>query len=445
MSIGIIEIITYTLILLAFLHFRKYNDEFLFLPILFFWTTGLQRFNAVLEQKADWVEVAYTFNIFTAMTNTKAMIAMGYFLLGTALFFFSYQFYNKKLPYPEYARDNQDLFAQFIATKKSFILGFFIFFLMINTAFKGMMGGNLAMGQSYFYLFAMGIASFILLGYLVYKVTPKENQGIRNLYIIMISYGMWLSYSPSKRFQFLSWMIALGIIIMQKYEPMQKAKYYLVGGFAVMIFFSLAGVARKHNLSQLSFGEMYELVMERSDSREDQNMLDGFMMVLDVYPHHLDYHYGMEHMEILMRPIPRALWPGKPVGGYANKLGLNDYENSGTVGISQTIYGTFYGEGGLWGIIILSIIYGWVFVKLFRLSYHYNSDLQWLIKGIIIASFVPILRGGDLPGIIAFIGMSYWPIFLIIWQYHKFLAQQSFSEEEDWDENEIESNEVLIN
>ena len=154
-------------------------------------------------------------------------------------------------------------------------------------------------------------------------------------------------------------------------------------------------------------------------------MLDGFMMVLDVYPKHLNYSYGMEHFEILLRPIPRKLWPGKPVGGYANKLGLNDYKNAGTVGISQTIYGTFYGEGGVMGIIILSIIYGWLFVKLFRYTYRYNSDVHWLLKGIIIASFVPILRGGDLPGIIAFIGMSYWPVFLFLYQYNKFLKEHT--------------------
>ena len=239
----------------------------------------------------------------------------------------------------------------------------------------------------------------------------------------MIIYGMWISYNPSQRFQFLSWMVAIGIIAFQTYTPTKKIKYYIIGGAFVMLFFSLAGVARKHNLSNMSFSQMYDAAMERSETKEDQNMLDGFMMVLDVYPEHLDYHWGMEHLEILMRPIPRKLWPGKPFGGYANKLGLNDVKK-GTVGISQTIYGTFYGEGGIIGIIILSILYGWLFVKLFRYSEYYDSDMKWLLKGIIIASFVPILRGGDLPGIIAFIGMSYWPVFLILYQYNKFLRNR---------------------
>lgn len=89
-----------------------------------------------------------------------------------------------------------------------------------------------------------------------------------------------------------------------------------------MIVFSIAGVARKHNLSQLTYQEIFDEAFERNEKREDQNMLDGFMMLLDVYPYHLNYAYGMEHIEIALRPIPRSLWPGKPMGSYINKLGL---------------------------------------------------------------------------------------------------------------------------
>jgi hypothetical protein len=109
------------------------------------------------------------------------------------------------------------------------------------------------------------------------------------------------------------------------------------------------------------------------------------------------------------------------VGGYANKLGLNDNMNSKTVGISQTIYGSFYGEGGFVGIVIFSILYAILFVRLFQYSFRYHSSIRYMIKGIAIASLIPLLRGGDLPGIFAFIGMSYWPVFLFIRNYHKFL------------------------
>lgn len=38
-----------------------------------------------------------------------------------------------------------------------------------------------------------------------------------------------------------------------------------------------------------------------------------------------------------------------------------------------------------------------------------------------IASAIPLLRGGDLPGVYAFIGMTFWPILIFINRYKKFL------------------------
>jgi len=146
-------------------------------------------------------------------------------------------------------------------------------------------------------------------------------------------------------------------------------------------------------------------------------------MVLQVYPQHLDYHWGSEHLEILYRPIPRSLWPNKPLGGYANKIGLNDNMGGGSVGISQSLYGSFYGEGGIFGIVVLCFIYALVLNRIMLISLRYKSDVRHLIKGITIASLVPLLRGGDLPGVYAFIGMTFWPVFYFIYKYKKFAVK----------------------
>jgi len=431
MSLFYYYIIAFFLLSLAIWHFFRYNDEYLFLPVLFFFLTGITRLKAVLDGKSSWVVVAYTRNIFTEMTLEKALWALGLFCLGTVIISLSYSLFNRRLPYPEIV-DNDDSFTEFIREKRTLIIGLFIFFVILNSLFKGLIRGSLALGNSYFLLFGMAIAGLVLLAYLVYRsYTFRENFFVKILFLLLMVWGMYISYDPSLRFQFVSWMVALGILMTRQQSPLRKSVYYIVGGVVLLLFFALAGVAREHNISQLSWKQSLELAEARNESKSDQNMLDGFMMVLDVYPEHLDYSYGMEHIEILLRPIPRRLWPGKPLGGYHNKLGLNDMER-GTVGISQTIYGSFYGEGGVIGIIIFSIIYGWLFVRLFRYALRYDSDMMWLLKGIIIASFIPILRGGDLPGIVAFIGMSYWPIIVLVIMYNRWLknntAQQELSE-----------------
>jgi hypothetical protein len=57
---------------------------------------------------------------------------------------------------------------------------------------------------------------------------------------------------------------------------------------------------------------------------------------------------------------------------------------------------------------------------------NFNSDTRHLIKGATIASIIPLLRGGDLPGIYAFIGMSFWPIIFFVSRYKAFSKKIMF-------------------
>ena len=144
-------------------------------------------------------------------------------------------------------------------------------------------------------------------------------------------------------------------------------------------------------------------------------MLDGFVLLRQVYPRLLGYSYGSEHLEILERPIPRAWWPDKPVGGYMNKLGLITADSGITLGISPSLFGSFYQEGGLVGVVLCSIIYGFGFGRLVSFSTRIVPLAGLLIRGILAAAIVPLLRGGDLPGIYAWFGMSFWPCVLLLW------------------------------
>ncbi len=406
---------------IALAYFFKRNNEILFLPIFFFWSTGISRYVAIESGKANWAIVNYTMDIFT-FSLEKADQALALFFIGTIVFFFSFIFFSSLIIPKIKPIDSYPIFREFILSKSSFIIRLFIIFLIVNTLFRSMRSGSLAYGNSYFMLFGMAIGGLILLMYILYRHLSFSYDGVKKtFYLFLILYSAALSYNPNQRFQFLSWLIAIGILITQFLNTFAKFKYYLAGGMLVVIIFSIAGVSRNNNLSEMSVAEIYDAAMNRYETTEDQNMLDGFMMVLDVYPEYLDYSYGMEHLEILMRPIPRQLWAGKPVGGYHNKLGLNDINSGRTVGISQTIYGSFYGEGGFPGIIILSILYGLFFTLVFNYTDRYDSDMKWLLRGVTVAWILPLLRGGDLPGIVAWLGMSYWPVFWILIQYNKHL------------------------
>jgi hypothetical protein len=418
-DINSIGFITLLLFLIAIVYFLIRNDEVPGLLAVFLFATGYNRYLTVVSGVTDWVSVRYAFNIFR-MNDEKALLALNYFLLGTAVFGLSYMMF-RSMQFSSETKDSQEIFSTFFQTQRTKILVLFGVFTLVNSLFSGMISGNIAFGNSYFYLFKMAIGGIIILAFVLFQVT-NLNQSLISKIVFggLIAYSISISYNPYLRFQFLSWLVAVVIMVFGAFDPIKKARFYVIGIIVAVLLFSLAGVARTKNIDRLSFEDKVKHAWERTKSAEDQNMLDGFMMVLDVYPEYLEFGYGMEHFEILLRPIPRKLWPDKPLGGYHNKLGLNA-NMSGTVGISQTIYGTFYGEGGVAGIIVFSILYAWLFARIMRYAESYNSKMRWLLKGITIASLIPILRGGDLPGIIAFIGMSYWPVFIYLLLYNRYL------------------------
>jgi hypothetical protein len=45
----------------------------------------------------------------------------------------------------------------------------------------------------------------------------------------------------------------------------------------------------------------------------------------------------------------------------------------------------------------------------------------------LLAGLVPLLRGGDLAGVWAWMGMAFWPCMLLIWRYRKQFGQVSLS------------------
>ncbi|MGB3617744.1 MAG: hypothetical protein WBA12_06465, partial [Catalinimonas sp.] len=424
MSIELLTWATYGLLLGAIVYFLLRNDEFPLLLAAFLYLTGLQRYEAVQSGQVKWVRVAYASGVdFFTMNDELAIRALNLFVLGTAVLMIAY--ISFRLPHKSRRRiDNPGIFKQFFLKRRTTIIAIFVFFLFFNSISRNFVRGGIAYGNSYFLLFGMAVGGIILLMYLVFKNMTLKRQGLSKLIfagLIVIAAG--LSYSASGRFKFLSWAVALGLIITRDMHPFKKAQIYAIGGVIILSVFALAGVSRYQKLDTLTTEEKAELALGRFENAEDGNMLDGFMMALQVYPDLLDYHYGTEHLEILVRPIPRRLWPSKPVGGYVNKLGLNDNMGGGTVGISQTIYGSFYGEGGVGGIIVLSIMYGWLFASLMHYGERYNSDARWLVKGLVFASAIPLLRGGDLPGIYAFIGMAFWPVFILLYQYNKHLKK----------------------
>jgi hypothetical protein len=275
--------------------------------------------------------------------------------------------------------------------------------------------------SSYMILFPLSLVGVAILIAALWKTGAFHTDGERFMAALFFAAIIYLTFQPSMRFQFLGWFVAVTIILSSGQSIVRRAQVLIIGLIGAVGLFAVAGALRNTEDSTV---ELEQSAWERLAFAEDANMLDGFALLRQIYPEMLDYSYGREHLEILERPVPRAWWPDKPVGGYLNKLGIVTADTGFTLGISPSLFGSVYQEGGLVGVVLLSIIYGFGFGRLISFSTRIVPLTGLLIRGILAAAIVPLLRGGDLPGIYAWFGMSFWPcLLLLLFRRREFFAR----------------------
>jgi len=275
--------------------------------------------------------------------------------------------------------------------------------------------------SSYLSLFSLSLVGVAILITALWKSGAFQAPGERLGAMLLFLAIFYLTFQPGMRFQFLGWFVAATIILSSGQSVVRRAQVLAIGLASGVTLFAVAGALRNAEDPTV---ELEQSAWERFAFAQDANMLDGFVLLRQVYPRLLGYSYGGEHLEIFERPIPRAWWPDKPVGGYLNKLGLITAESGFTFGISPSLFGSFYQEGGLVGVVLLSIIYGFGFGRVVSFSTRIVPLTGLLLRGILAAAIVPLMRGGDLPGIYAWLGMSFWPCFLCLWlRRHEFFTR----------------------
>jgi hypothetical protein len=265
--------------------------------------------------------------------------------------------------------------------------------------------------SSYLILLPLSLVGVAILVAALWKSGGFHSGGEKFVAVALFLAIAYFTYQPSMRFQFLGWFVAVTIILSSGQSVVRRVQVLAIGLIGAVALFTVAGSLRN---AEDPTSELGQSAWERFAFAQDANMLDGFVLLRQVYPRLLDYSHGREHLEILERPIPRSWWPDKPVGGYMNKLGIITADTGFTLGISPSLFGSFYQEGGVIGVALLSIIYGFAFGRIVSFSTRIVPMTGLLVRGALAAAIVPLLRGGDLPGIYAWFGMSFWPCFLLL-------------------------------
>jgi len=413
-----------TLLVISWIWLLKRNDEIPLIISSFMFYVASYRYWAVTQGINQWVNLSSLG--LNSVTQEAALEALAYIVFGQICLLGSYMWHQKK-KLPILMSTDVDYSILKWLYPKVIVLGLFCLPLVVVTRSQVIMqlrlGKSLAFQiSSYLYLFPLALVGITTLIFCLWKFGGFPSLPSK-IAAISIVFGVFeLTFGSTGRFQFMGWIIAAGIILSSSYRP--KNRLVIIGSFLLLAIslFAIAGAMRNPNFAD---ARLNQAAWERASSAEDANMLDGFVLLQNVYPQRLDFQWGMEHLEILMRPIPRAWWPGKPVGGYMNKLGLTIHGGKGTLGISPSLFGSFYAEGGIIGIFLFSLLYGIIIARIVSYSTKLKPFAAILVRAILCASLLPLLRGGDLPGIYAWIGMAFWPCFLLLWIKREYLRLKS--------------------
>lgn len=404
------------------------NDEIPLLISTFIFYFSSYRYWVVTNGWSEWVNIT-NFG-FDPVTNESALAALPYIVFGQICLLTTYMLLQKKTIALSVVNGDRTFFRWL--RPKVFFLGLLCLpiVIIIRRAITAQLeaGASLAFGvSSYLYLFPMLLVGVATLIFCLWKFGGLPTLGTKFIAVLLLLSVAFFTYNPTSRFQFLAWLISGGIILCSSYKPKNRLIIFAISAVFVLIVFTFAGAMRNVQTDNPSEqAVLQQAALERAFGGDDANMLDGFALMQQIYPKYLDYSWGMEHFHILLRPIPRALWAGKPVGGYMNKLGLT-VGGKGTLGISQSLFGSFYEEGALFGILFFSVIYGIILARIVSYSTQLQPFAGVLIRAIVCACLIPLLRGGDLPGIYAWFGMAFWPCFLMLWVKRKYFKYKQAS------------------
>jgi hypothetical protein len=410
-------------IIVSAIWFWRRRDEFPLILSLFLFYVFSFRFWALLQHWATPVNISPFGFAPVAVESCLASHSLG--VLGQTMLLGVYMLVQNRTIWVPHMIGSAP-FLQWLRTR-TFVLT--LVCAGLTTLTRRAVGAQMDAGKSmsfeissYLSLFPMVLISAGILLVLLWKAgglnLPAQKFGA----LAMLGAIAYLTFDSSSRFQFLGWILASTIILAAGLPFQRKALFAFLGLTIAAALFAVAGALRGADDPDVV---LQEESVNRFAFAADANMLDGFVLLRQVYPEMLPYSYGGEHLEIFTRPIPRAWWPGKPVGGYLNKLGIIDANSGVTLGISPSLFGSFYQEGGIIGMVLLSALYGFGFARLIRFSAVIHPIGGLLIRAIACAAAVPLLRGGDLPGIYAWFGMAFWPCFLVLYVWRKELLTKA--------------------
>lgn len=143
----------------------------------------------------------------------------------------------------------------------------------------------------------------------------------------------------------------------------------LAGGVGILALFRVIGDDRGAAIRtllglQASRGDGGADALRPLESMDYGNMEFFEYLVWIVPDKTKTYTYFTELLGLFTEPVPRALWPGKPVGSPIRMFNLFDYGQP--IGMTFSMPGSGWAALGWIGIVLYALGYGWFYGRLYR-------------------------------------------------------------------------------
>jgi oligosaccharide repeat unit polymerase len=176
------------------------------------------------------------------------------------------------------------------------------------------------------------------------------------------------------------WLSFLLIYILITQERLKIRQYILGVVFTIFAVVSVIGI-RDIRTSEQSFADIdiNDLAIRNLSSSGDiidkifieVNQVEIFALVTNLFPDSMPFLYGKTYLDLVYQPIPRSIWPNKPLpSGFL----LGQLFFGIDVGAPPTIIGDLYMNFGGVGVFLGMILYGivWSAIDESFLRYKHN-------------------------------------------------------------------------
>lgn len=221
------------------------------------------------------------------------------------------------------------------------------------------------------------------------------------------------------RWAFILSIAMLGLLALHRRHSRWMRPSWIIIGLATFVVFQQLGENRDY-VKELVSGEPHDVDViarnqpwiERFDGLDLANF-DYLTYIIDIVPAKSEtYSYFTQYLQLFTEPVPRILWPGKPIGPPIDLVNLNAYGNF--VALTESLVGDGWISLGWLGVFVTLGLVGYITSRLHRWFWRGEATN---FKILVYCSFLPLtmqwFRDGGI-SIAKFVFFAVLP--LIIWQ-----------------------------